>query len=189
MIKTLFIVLYLSFLFSKPAIALTISQCRQPDGTIEFTNKGCTKNNQLFSRQRFSSNSKHNLKIKKISRRKAKAAFLQTDFVHLQKKLLQAKDEADMKVHALTITRKIKLRAQQGEINSAYNMLAFTYAQLSKEIKQKKWMGQPINDTSKKIHLFFEQILITQSTITSSTEFNQAIETAWQNSRLSSDKN
>ncbi|MCU7801018.1 MAG: hypothetical protein KZQ70_12990 [gamma proteobacterium symbiont of Lucinoma myriamae] len=53
-------------LISHNVMAGSISQCVQPDGTIEFTNKGCSKG-----------------KIK----RKRRAAFLQPSFVQLQKKL------------------------------------------------------------------------------------------------------
>ncbi len=58
-------------------------------------------------------------------------------------------------------------------------MVAATYVSLSKYMKKRQWEGLQIETQTIKIHSLFEEILITQSTISTANELNQAIETAW----------
>ncbi len=181
--KTLLSAILATLLFiSHNAIAEAIYKCTQPDGTIEFTNKDCAKSNQFQSKLSYSRNSTLLLVSKsKIRRSKRSAVFLQPAFVQLQKELIRAETLKDIETHAQTITSKISSHARQGKIKTAYNMVAATYVKLSKHIKKRQWQGQFIEDYIPGIRTLFEEILITQSTITSTVEFNQAIENAWLN--------
>jgi len=114
-------------------------------------------------------------------RTKAQKPFKQAGFVDLQKKLIGAKDLNEMEKYARTITNKVNNSAQQGKLNAAYNMVAATYVKISKYLKKKHWEGQSVAEYTFKIRTLFEDILITQSTTNSSVEFNQIIESAWQN--------
>lgn len=171
----------ISLLLSSNVHSVTISQCILPDGSIEFTNQGCSKSNRLHSRRMFSNDlSRSDVKIIKKKSRKQKP-FKQAAFVQLQEKLLGAKDSTEMEQYARSITRKVNTSAQQGKLTAAYNMIAATYVKLSKYLKKKHWEGQSINEHTVKIRTLFEEILITQSTTSSSAEFLQVIEDAWQN--------
>ncbi len=162
--------------------AATITQCVQPDGTIEFTNQGCSKSNSYNSKATFNRYSSQSLvsKTKKNNKRRT-ASFRKADFISLQNKLLKAETMEEVAQRAQIITDKVRTHAKNGELKLAYNMIAATYVKLSKDIKQKHWEGQKINPTSLKIRTLFEEILITQSTISTADEFNQAIKTAWKN--------
>lgn len=175
-------VILTTFLFiSHNVMAGSISQCVQPDGTIEFTNQGCSKSNRLQSRQSYSRNSTQSLVTKGKEKRKRSAAFLQPTFVQLQKKLISAETLEDIEAHAQTITDKVNSHAQRGKISTAYNMVAATYVKLSKYMKKRQWDGQSIEAHIPDIRTLFEEILITQSTTSSTIEFNRAIENAWLN--------
>ena len=151
-------------------MAETIIKCVQTDGTIEFTNKSCSKNSSYQSKNKY----------KRISKHK-KSAFLQADFIYLQKKLIHAKTQDNIEQQAQNIIKKINASAKQGKINSAYNMTAATYAKLAKHIKEKQWQAQSINKYLLPIRSLFEDILISQSTTLTSKEFNQIVENALQN--------
>ena len=162
-------------------MAGTISQCKQPDGTIEFSNQGCSKSNSLQSRQSYSRNSIRSLVSKGKVKRKRSAEFLQPAFVQLQKRLIRAETLKDIETHAQTITNTVNSHAQQGKISTAYNMVAATYVKLSKHMKKRQWEGQSIEVYIPGIRTLFEEILITQSTTSSTIEFNRAVENAWLN--------
>ena len=180
--KTLLPAILGTLLFiSHNTIAETIYKCTQPDGTIEFTNHDCAKSNQFQSKLSYSRNSTLFFVSKSKTRRKRSAAFLQPAFVQLQKELIRAETPKDIETHAQTITSKISSHARQGKIKTAYNMVAATYVKLSKHIKKRQWEGQSIETCIPGIRTLFEEILITQSTTTSTVEFNQAIENAWLN--------
>jgi len=179
--RPLFTILSSLLLFSHAISAATITQCTQPDGTIEFTNQGCSKSNKLYSRQVYSRSSTLSLISKNKLKRKRSSAFLQPAFIQLQKALMRSKTLKDIEELAQTITNKVNSHAQQGKINAAYNMIAATYVKLSKHMKQKQWEGQTVKTYIPGIRTLFEDILITQSTTTSATEFNHAIENAWSN--------
>ncbi len=148
-------------------MAGAIIKCVQADGTIEFTNKSCSKNGHYQSKSHYQQGSKHR-----------RSAFLQADFLYLQKNLIHAETQGDIEQQAHKIINKINTYAQQGKINSAYNMTAATYAKLAKYIKEKQWRVQSINKHLLPIRSLFEDILLSQSTTLTSGEFNQAVETA-----------
>ena len=171
-----------NLLLSHTAVAAGITKCTQPDGTIEFTNQGCSKSNRFNSKGSYRYNSKQPFVItgwKKNSRKSA--AFRQADFVQLQDKLLMAETQEESEQHAQTITDKVRFHAQKGKLKTAYDMIAATYVKLSKHLKKRQWEGQKINAQTHKARTLFEQILITQSTISTADELNQAIEIAWKN--------
>ena len=148
-------------------MADTIIKCVQADGTIEFTNKSCSTNSHYQSRNNY----------KRASTHKG-SAFLQADFIQLQKKLIRAKTQDNIEQYAHNIIKKINTYAQQGKINSAYNMTAATYAKLAKHIKQKKWQNQSINDYILPVHSLFEDILLSQSSTSTVNEFNIVVKNA-----------
>lgn len=82
--------------------------------------------------------------------------------------------------HARTITEKVRSHAQKGKLKTAYDMVAATYVKLSKHLKKRHWEGRDINTQNVRIRALFEEILITQSSISSADELHQAIEIAWQ---------
>ncbi len=163
------------------AHASSITQCVQPDGTIEFTNQGCSKSNRYNSKSTYKHNSTQSLvkKTRKKSNRNS-APFRQTSFVQLQKKLLKAETKKESEQHAKIITEKVRSHAQKGKLRNAYDMVAATYVKLSKHIKKRQWEGLEINIQTVKIRSLFEEILITQSTISTAKELNLAIESAWE---------
>jgi hypothetical protein len=187
--KTIPLFFLTSILISQANVAsATIFQCKQPDGTIEFTNKGCAKSNRLQAKRTFSEGytkshiillGNGNKSNKKKNR--TKAPFRQADFIQVQKKMLGAGSREEMEKFALTITNKVKASAQEGRISDAYNLVAATYAKISKDLKQKQWKGQSTADYSHKIRTLFEDILISQSTISSAKELEKIIQIAWQN--------
>ncbi len=138
--------------FSQYAWSITISQCIQADGTIEFTNQGCSQ-----SYIKNTHTSRH------ISKRKQKL-FRQKDFIKLQSQLLQAHNLSEMERLSRTIMYKVNEHAQKGNLRAAYNMIAATYAKLAKEHKKKHWEGKPVPQHSLKIQELFENVLITQPT-------------------------
>jgi len=148
-------------------MAETIIKCVQADGTIEFTNKSCSKNSHYQSRI-------HNMHVPKHK----SSVFLQADFLYLQKKLIHAKTYDNIEQQTQKIINKINVYAQQGKINSAYNMTAATYAKLAKHIKERQWQAQSINKHLFPILSLFEELLISQSTTLTSKEFNQVVESA-----------
>ncbi len=165
----------LSVLWAHNANTAGIIQCTQPDGTIEFTNQSCSKSNSFTSRSTYKKNSN------KRQTKRNSAPFRQTSFVKLQKRLIKAETQDDAEKHARIITEKIRSYAVKGNLKYAYDMVAATYASLSKDIKKKQWNGIEINDQTLKIRALFEKILITQSSTSSAKELNLAIEDAWTN--------
>ena len=167
-------------LFSNIVIASRITQCTQADGTIEFTNQGCSKSSSYNSSTSYRNNSSQSLvkKTRKKSNRKS-APFRQTAFVQLQNKLIKAETQIEIEQHAQIITEKVRSHAQKGKLKNAYDMIAATYVKLSKHIKKRQWEGLQINTQTVKIRSLFEEILITQSTISTASDLNLAIENAW----------
>ncbi|MCW8928926.1 MAG: hypothetical protein OQL19_01660 [Gammaproteobacteria bacterium] len=181
MIKNSIIIFFISQIwFSNNTIASSITQCIQDDGTIEFTNQGCSKSSRFNSKSIYKHSSNQSLvkKTRKKSKRKSKP-FKQADFVQLQNKLLKAETQQEIEQHAQKITEKVQSHAQRGKLKNAYDMVAATYVKLSKHIKKKEWEGQEINNQTVKMRSLFEEILITQSTISTANEFNLAVESAW----------
>lgn len=162
------------------AAASTITQCTQPDGSIEFTNKGCSKSNHFNSRRTYNRYSTQSLVTQSRKNNKKRAApFRQKAFIQLQNKLVQAETGKEITQHAQNITDKVLYQAQKGKLKSAYDMIAATYVKLSKDLKKKKWEGQSVNKQTLQIRILFEEILMTQSTTSSASELKQAIESAW----------
>lgn len=181
-----FLLLITTIAINTNALAVTISKCILPDGSIEFTNNGCSKSNRLQSRRTFSQDlTRSKVKIIVNKTRKQKP-FKQADFVHLQKKLIGAKTIKEMELYSKKIIRNVNTFAQQGKLGAAYNMVAATYVKISKYLKKRQWEGQSVAEYTFKFRTLFEDILITQSTTSSSTELNQAIQNAWQNYQSSS---
>ena len=174
------VILFL-ILFINNASASNITQCVQPNCTIEFTNQGCSKSNHYNSKSTYTHNSTQSLvkKTKKKSNRKS-APFRQTSFVQLQKELIKAETQKEAEQHAKVITEKVRSHAHKDKLKNAYDMVAATYVRLSKHIKKRQWEGLEINAQTLKIRSLFEEILITQSTISTANELNLAIESAWE---------
>ena len=181
----LILILTLSMGMFSNVSATTISQCKQPDGTIEFSNQGCSKSNSLNSKRTFRRNftQSYVTNLRKNSRKGA--PFRQADFVALQNKMLAAQNLQEMQKHAQTIIAKVRTSAQKGKLNAAFNMVAATYAKVSKEMKKKQWKGQSVNRHTFKVLTLFEDILITQSTTSTASELNQTIQSAWENYQAS----
>ncbi len=180
------LLIILKLLFINSAIAATITQCTQPDGTIEFTNQGCSKSNSFNSKTSYKHNSNQSLVKKTRKKRNRKSApFRQTAFIQLQKKLIKAETQKEIEQHAQIITEKVRSHAQKGKLKNAYDMIAATYVKLAKHIKKRQWEGLEINDKTIKIRSLFEEILITQSTISTADELNLAIESAWKKHQTS----
>ncbi len=158
-------------LANQTIMAATIIQCRQADGSIEFTNKSCSKKNKSRSKTNYSSSNHH----------KKSTDFLQGFFIQQQEQLLQATTQKEISKQGKIITQTINSYAQQGKLNSAYNMVASVYAKLSKQIKKYHWQAQPVSHDKQNIRLLFENILMTQSMISSIEEFSNTIDKSWQN--------
>jgi len=60
-------------------------------------------------------------------------------------------------------------------------MVASSYAKLSVYVKQKKIKSQSVEKSTIRIRRLFEEILISQPTISTITAFNQVVKTAWGN--------
>lgn len=176
---TLFFILKL--LLSHTAFAASITKCTQTDGTIEFTNQGCSKSNRLNSRILYSNDSNRSLTTITWKKNIRKSApFRQPAFVHLQDKLIMAETLQESEQHAQKITEKVRFHAQKGKLKTAYDMVAATYVKLSKHLKKRQWEGREINTQNVRVRTLFEEILITQSTISTADELDQAIEIAWE---------
>ena len=99
--------------------------------------------------------------------------------------MLAAQTLQEMEKYAQTIIGKVRTSAQDGKIKAAYDMVAATYAKISKDLKKSRWEGQSVAEYTLKIQSLFEEIMITQSTISTATELNQVIQTAWENYQAS----
>lgn len=171
--------LFIFFFLNTQVQAVTISQCQLADGTIEFTNKGCTKSTQLHSRRTFNKDLNNSQLVKVRKTKRKQKLFKQKSFVHLQNKLIKAKNLSEMEKHAQIITDTVKASAQQGQLDAAYDMVAATYVKISKYLKNKRWTGEPTADYMTKIRSLFEEILISQSTTSSAQEMTLIIQNAW----------
>lgn len=166
-------------LISQNTWSVTISQCVQADGSIEFTNQGCSGSGKLNARRVFSDDLTYSyIKNKRPSKHRQKP-FREKDFVQLQSQLLKAHSLLEMEKHSRSIMYKVNDHAQKGNLRAAYNMIAATYAKLAREHKQKTWQGKPVSEQALKIQELFENILITQSTTTKPSELTQIIQKAW----------
>ncbi len=166
----------LTILISQNITASAITQCIQPDGTIEFTNQGCSSQQTRQTKKQlthisFSSRKTH----------KRKHPFRQQSFVALQNKLIKAEAQLEIEQHAQAITDKIHQALKTGSLKNAYNMVAATYVKLAKHLKKKQWEALAINNQALRTRALFEEILITQSTVTDTEELTLIIDTAWKN--------
>ncbi len=161
--------------------AVTISQCIQADGTIEFTNQGCSGSSNLSARRVFTKNLTRAVINKTSTRKHRQKPFRQKEFVQLQTQLLKARSRSEMEKHTRDIMYKINDHARKGNLKAAYNMIAATYAKLAKEHKNQQWKGLSVSKDAQKIQSLFENILITQSTTSKPSELTQIIQTAWDN--------
>jgi len=175
--KSFFLVLLTSFLVlsMNSSYAASIRKCRQSDGTLVFTNKPCA----IATRSRPSVYNK-TFTNKSFSRQYRKQApFRQKAFVQLQKKMITADSIEKMEEHSQEIINKTITYTKKGKLNTAYNMIAASYARLSEDLKNKQWKGQKVSDYALKIRLLFEKILISQSTTSTAKEFNEVVQAAW----------
>jgi len=163
-------------------MATSIIQCRQADGSIEFTNKSCSKKSNFREKKSYQSNNYTKNIVKKS------ADFLQVFFIQQQKQLLQSNTQSEIRKQGQIISQTIHSYAQQGKLSSAYNMVAAVYAKLSKQIKKSRWQGQAVSPDKHNIRLLFENILITQSTTSSIEEFSHIIDESWHNYTLNENK-
>ncbi len=178
----------LSVFFILPALlasnniqAVTISQCVQADGTVEFTNQGCSGSSKRGARHFFSKNFTRSIINKTSTRKHRQKPFRQKEFVQLQTQLLKAQSLAEMEKHTRDIMYKVNGHAQKGNLRAAYNMIAATYAKLAKEHKKQQWEGVTVSENALKVQSLFENILITQSTTSKPAELTQIIQIAWDN--------
>jgi hypothetical protein len=180
MIKSLLVLFFLLFLVATGHASMTIVQCIQPDGTIEFSNKGCSKSNQLKSKKIY----RHDLSSSRVvsvnAKKKKPRPFRQGSFIKLQQNLIAAQNSDEIKQHARKITDKINYSAQAGQLNAAYDMVAATYAKIARHIKNKRWQGQDVHTHTLKLKNLFESILITQSTTANNGDFKIIVQSAWQ---------
>ena len=179
-IFTLVIASVLLVFFSGNVAAVTISQCQLPDGSIEFTNQGCSKKGQLHARRTFSKNLNQSevINVRKTKKRQQKL-FKQPSFVRLQDKLIKSDNLTEMEKYTQLIIDSVKSSAQQGQLDAAYDMIAATYVRISRYLKKQRWQGQSVDEHVVKIRTLFENILISQSTTSSATELAQVIQNAW----------
>jgi hypothetical protein len=168
--KKFLILLFMFNLFlHSDSIAGTIIQCKLSDGSIEFTNKSCSQSKI--------SNKKY--KSQWIKKKRKSLPFKEKNFIHLQNKLLQANTIKEINSHAQKITDKISYHAKRNQLKIAYDMIAATYVKLSKKLKKQQWQEFTVHIPTMKIRNFFEVILISQSTVSNSNEFEQVIKVAW----------
>jgi len=156
------------------AYASSIRQCRQSDGSILFTNKSCS-----IATRSFPNTFKKTFTGKKSYRKTP--PFRKKSFIRLQKKMIYARSTDSMESHARTITNLTLSYTKDGHINKAYDMVASSYAKLSVYVKQKKIKSQSVEKSTIRIRRLFEEILISQPTISTITAFNQVVKTAWGN--------
>ena len=155
--------------FIQASYAASFWKCRQSDGTVIYTNKTCS------SIARPSSNVFNKSKNRKVP------PFRQANFVRLQNSMINASSAKKMEQRAQIIIDKALTLAQKGRINNAYDMVAASYAKLSKQLKDKRWKDQPIEGYALKMQSLFEEVLISQSTTTKPVELELIVQTAWEN--------
>lgn len=165
----LLIISFIIFCMLSNSHASSIRKCRQTDGSILFTNKPCPIATRSFSSV---FNNNRNRKV---------PPFRQANYVRLQNTMIQAKTADVMEQRAQVLIDKAVSLARQGKINNAYDMVAASYAKLSAKLKDKRWKGQPIEEYTLNIQGLFEEVLISQSTISSANTLEAIVQTAWNN--------
>ncbi len=169
--------LLILLLIAQNAFSASISQCTQPDGTIEFTNMGCGHSQRLKRTNSLTTGS-----FQSYSKQRKRKAFLQTNFVHLQKNIVKSKTPKETEKYAYQLTKTVITQAQQSKhLKVAYNMIAAIYARLSKHLKKQRWEGVNNYKHTIKIRNLFKEILETQSTTSTTNEFEAIINSAWDN--------
>ncbi len=164
--------LLILLLIAQNAFSASISQCTQPDGTIEFTNMGCGHSQRLKRTKSLMTG---------YSKQRKRKAFLQTNFVHLQKNIVKSKTPKETEKYAYKLTKTAITQAQSNQLKTAYNMIAAIYARLSKHLKKQRWEGVNNYKHTIKIRNLFKEILETQSTTSTTNEFEAIINSAWDN--------
>ncbi|MCU7836265.1 MAG: hypothetical protein KZQ83_13570 [gamma proteobacterium symbiont of Taylorina sp.] len=175
MSRQLFLFIFITFMsLSSTVYSASIRQCRQADGTILFTNKSCSIAKRSFPVVF------NNAYINKTAYRK-KPPFRHSNFIRLQNKMINARTAESMEEHARTIMDSILSYTKNGQINKAYDMVASSYAKISVHLKKKQWEQQAIAEHIVKIQGLFEEVLISQPTISTAIAFNDVVQTAWEN--------
>lgn len=159
-------------LFSNFSQAATIYQCEQPDGTIEFSNQGCSKSNKLERKKSYKNKKLYNVKKASTSSK--------LNITHLQNKILKSASAGEIEQHARQITDKVLSTAQKGQLRIACNAIAATYARLSRQLVQQQRQGKPINPYSANIHMLFEEIMLAEATLNTVNDLNREITLAWE---------
>jgi hypothetical protein len=166
----------LILLITQNAFSASISQCTQPDGTIEFTNMGCGHSQRLKRTKSLTAGSSQS-----HSKQRKRKALLQANFVYLQKKIVISKTPKETVKYAHKLTKTVITQAQSKHLKVAYNMIAAIYARLSKHLKKQRWEGVSNYKHTIKIKNLFKEILETQSTTSTTNEFEAIINSAWDN--------
>lgn len=165
------IVFLIAIAFSHTPQAATIVQCVQPDGTIEFSNQGCSKSNTR--------------KRKKVYNAKNKRASSKLNISRLQNRILKSTTADEMETHALQIIDKVSKTAQKGQLRIACNAIASTYAKLARQRQQQHRKGQPVNPPSANMQMLFEEIMLAEAAINTADELDREITRAWEKYRTS----
>jgi hypothetical protein len=168
-------VFFTTIAFTDALRASTIYQCEQPDGTIEFSNQGCSKSN-TFKR-------KKTYKHKKLYNVKRSRSYGGLNIAHLQNKILKSTSADEMEKHARAITDTVLNTAQKGQIRIACNTIASTYAKLARQFERRKRQGEPVPLPSAKMQMLFEEIMLAEATINTANKLDREITLAWEKYR------
>ena len=169
--KQLFLGFIIFTCLIQASYASSFWKCRQSDGTIVYTNKVCSIATRSYT------------SVFNRNRNRKPPPFRQANFVRLQNSMVNAKSADNMEERAQVIIDKALSLAQKGRMNNAYDMVAASYAKLSEQLKDKRWKGQPIDDYALKIQDLFEEVLISQSTTSTSVDLEAIVQAAWKNYR------
>lgn len=157
--------------FSYTLQASTIYQCEQPDGTIEFTNQGCSKSNTLERKKRYKQQKFYTVKKSRSSGK--------LNITHLQNKILKSTSTDEMEKHARAITDTVIITAKKGQLRIACNAIASTYAKLARQRVQQKRQGKQVDLPSSNIHMLFEEIMLAEAGINTADDLDREISLAW----------
>ena len=152
--------------------AATIYQCEQPDGTIEFSNQGCSKSSTLENKKRYRHKKLYNIKKSRSPNR--------LNISHLQNKILKSTSADEMEKLAKQITDKVFTKAQQGQLRIACNAVAATYAKIARQLERKKRNGESVSQLSASMQMLFEEIMLSEATLNSADDLNKEIALAWE---------
>ncbi len=157
---------------SNTARAETIYQCEQPDGTIEFSNQGCSKSSKLERKKSYKHKKLYNIKKSRSSSR--------LNISSLQKRILQTSSADELEKYAREIIDKVHSTAQKGQLRIACNAIASTYAKLTRQQQRQKRQGKAVPLSSANIQMLFEEIMLAEAMINTANELEREISLAWE---------